>query len=176
MMDLIKEKEFIKKFLESKTDFKKELIDKGKLIQLSEIDPIWEREPNELRFTDEDTGLECYICRHERGHLCGYVIIPENHPLYESRDSWDYWKYPIDDLEVHGDITFAGKYHAIGEYVIGFDCAHAGDISPYNGYEDILPGSSKLRYVFKDEIYRDMEYVKGECKRLAKQIKEMEQK
>jgi len=40
----------------------------------------WEGEPDELRF--EASGLPCLIlCHANMMHLCGYVGVPDNHPL-----------------------------------------------------------------------------------------------
>jgi hypothetical protein len=43
---------------------------------------------------------------------------------------------------------------------LGFDCAHAGDLSP----------SYSRRYGFGDGIYRSISYVEMECRALARQI------
>lgn len=72
------------------------------------------------------------------GHWCGYVGVPEGHPLFGQGDS--------DGLfAVHGGITFAGacqedKEHGVCHaplpgrpekvWWLGFDCAHAGDLMP----------------------------------------------
>lgn len=42
----------------------------------------WEAEPKELDFADEATGLACYMRRGPGGHWCGYVALPDGHPLY----------------------------------------------------------------------------------------------
>lgn len=40
----------------------------------------WLVEPPSLEFSHE--GLECYIRRETEGHLCGFVGVPREHPLY----------------------------------------------------------------------------------------------
>lgn len=152
----------------------------------------WDTEPNEDHF--EHAGLQCAIYRHERsGHLCGYVQVPEGHPLHgkdygdqvpESLRALldDALKGPIgkrnlvsilcanlDDggridllIDVHGGLTFSGKLRGAAGYWFGFDCAHAGDYSPYRG-----------RWM-DDETYRDIEYVRTECRRLAEQLAAMQ--
>lgn len=51
---------------------------------------------------------------------CGYVKLPENHPLYEV----NYTEYPDNvSLQVHGGVTFSGKL---------LDMAHFDDFDPYN--------------------------------------------
>ncbi len=48
----------------------------------------------------------------------------------------------------------------------GFDCAHAWDMSP---------GNTKYHLThIRDEVYRDLPYVKQQCQRLAGQLKELE--
>ena len=84
--------------------------------------------------------------------LCGYVILPKNHPyigldLYEG----EYNKNPLNELRVHGGVTFADYIGGYG-YAIGFDCAHAIDYG----------------------VWRDEAYVINELKRLAEQLKEVE--
>jgi hypothetical protein len=82
-------------------------------------------------------GFDCQIIRHRSGHWCGYVGVPESHPLYgkgygEYIDTQDWMveqrsnafapipllchagrgvtnQLPIDlALDVHGGITFSG--------------------------------------------------------------------
>lgn len=50
--------------------------------------------------------------------LCGYVALPKGHPLYGKH---------YDDLTIkcHGGLTYS-KFED-NDWVIGFDCAHAGD-------------------------------------------------
>ena len=90
---------------------------------------------------------------------CGYVEVPERHPLhgadlYEGNRVND-----LMNLEVHGGVTFADEIN--GVYYIGFDCAHAGDLVPAYEFECW-------------ETYRDEDYVRKEIERLAYQIKEFE--
>ena len=62
----------------------------------------------------------------------GYVVIPKGHKLH-GKD------YDNIDVDVHGGLTFAANSDELdweelieedkGGYVVGFDCAHAGDNS-----------------------------------------------
>lgn len=116
----------------------------------------WLNEPDRLLWKDPDTGLWCFIRRHESlMHLCGYVVLDPEHPWNEIEP----YKHPV---EVHGGPTFFGPLDEteISANWIGFDCAHAGDFSP---------GMSKF---WPDDEYRTIDYVKGECSLLAKQIQE----
>lgn len=113
--------------------------------------PEWEIEPNEVLFVSH--GYWCEVKRHpELGHLCGYVYMGAHHPLASE---------PEPDLAVHGGITFNNGTK------MGFDCGHAGDMSPF-----------MLRYGFKDysnpnyhERYRNMAFVKGQLENLAAQLR-----
>ena len=51
----------------------------------------------------------------------GYVEIPKGHTLYQV----DY--YDLQDIDVHGGLTFSGYLDFSDEYLIGFDCGHGGD-------------------------------------------------
>ena len=48
----------------------------------------WQDEPDKVQWADEATGLPCLAVRHpELGNWCGYVGVPEGHPLFGVR--WD---------------------------------------------------------------------------------------
>lgn len=55
----------------------------------------WHDERDLVEWTDEATGYSCLITRHPNmGHLCGYVGITKDHPLYGK----DYkFKIPVND-------------------------------------------------------------------------------
>jgi len=115
----------------------------------------WLNEPNSLIWQDKKTGLICEIHRNPKmGHLCGYVNIPENHPLIEK-------DYNDLNFNVHGGVTFSNKL--LNSYKncwkIGFDCAHSEDLSPF-----LSPFNNNYT------TYKTIKYVKAECKKLAKQI------
>lgn len=64
-------------------------------------------------------------------------------------------------IDVHGGLTFSGDdWPEKGGWWFGFDCSHAGDLTP------------DLREDYAEETYRDSAYVKAECKKLAKQLAE----
>ena len=66
-------------------------------------------------------------------------------------------------FRVHGGITYCAdrepKQEPDGNWWLGFDCAHSGDLSPGLGFS------------FSGDIYRDIEYVKAECEALAQQLR-----
>lgn len=73
-------------------------------------------------------GFKCTVIKHpEMGHYCGYVWLPEDHPLANGGER------DINNLaSVHGGVTY-NAWEDVGKekfYVVGFDCAHAGDYVP----------------------------------------------
>lgn len=97
-------------------------------------------------------GYQCKIRRHNALlHLCGYVKLPESSPFYE-KDYGTIEEMTDYDIPAHGGLTFAG-FDRDGDYIIGFDCAHAWDIVPQMVFD---------RYqttCLNDGVYRDMDYV-----------------
>lgn len=136
-------------------------------------DGEWNSEPDKLQWQDEATGLPCLIVRNVVGALCGYVGVDSGHPWYGV--SYGYQEdCPDERVSVHGGLTYSdfcmeaenGICHvpAAGEpdrvWWLGFDCAHAGDMSPAYSYLLSLPRES----------YRNVAYVKAQCASLAAQI------
>lgn len=136
----------------------------------------WNNEPDEYSFVDDETGYKCFIFRmFLLGHLCGYVEVPEHHKLYGA----DHNIEVLQDIEVHGGITFGDKHYFIKDnvFVFGFDCGHPGDLMPcYHLFDVITKIPRDLRFapLIADSSYKDIEYVKAECKKLAKQLKALE--
>lgn len=111
----------------------------------------WDNEPDRLEF--ESHGLPCVIQRTKTvGTLCGYVGIPVGNLF---GDDYDNVK-----VDVHGGLTYSGYGPGEGRstWWFGFDCAHYGDLMP--------------KFDITDEYgtYRDIEYVKAECIKLAAQL------
>jgi len=89
-------------------------------------------------------GLRCVVARMQRlhRHLCGYVAVPEGHPLFgksyltEYDETGEALPNPVNDLEVHGGITYAeptlSNVKSSGVWWLGFDCAHARDFDGPN--------------------------------------------
>lgn len=120
----------------------------------------WENEPTEEEWVDEKTNLPCRIQRHpDHLHLCGYVGVGKDHPLFGK--TYD----DALDLEVHGGLTYSDTEDD-GIHWFGFDCAHAGDLSP-----GILTSLFRAGYNYcRSEEYRTWDYVKSEVLNLAKQL------
>lgn len=122
----------------------------------------WIYEPDHVTFTH--AGRICHIYRHQDwGHLCGYVEILEDSPIKDI----DVFDMPF---SVHGGITFSDKlkFDDNENFAIGFDCAHANDLSP--GL--IIRGGMAFPDLFL--IYKDIEYVTQEVKNLAEQVHKYE--
>jgi hypothetical protein len=129
----------------------------------------WDAEP-ENRVEWRHEGVPCLLVRHPRyGHWCGYAAVEPGHPWHGK----DYDDVPVD---VHGGLTYADKCGAIpavchvpqpGEpddvWWLGFDCAHARDMSP--GMWG--PG---MWWRVSDEVYRDQRYVQQQTDALAEQV------
>lgn len=142
----------------------------------------WENEPDKIQWVDEKTGLDCLIHRHPRsGHLCGYVGVAEGHPLFEK-------EYEHADVDVHGGLTYSqfcedttcedqGICHVPYEgrpekvWWLGFDCAHFGDLQPSS--KDFWKDYPEIVRHFERDKYRDVNYVKAECAKLAAQLAAM---
>jgi len=117
----------------------------------------WETEPDKVEF--EYKGFKCLILRHPTLlHLNGYVGLTENHQYYGK----DCSKI---DIDVHGGLTFAemgdGENWPKGYYWIGFDTGHCTDYSP--GMEKIINRGT-------NEIYKNIDYVTNEVKKLVDQL------
>ena len=124
----------------------------------------WDNEPDRKKFTDKETGYCCVISRASiSGSLCGYVGIPESHPLYGR----DYMRGPLSNINVHGGLTFSDHIRddiAPLRWWFGFDCAHFEDISPGYDYTFLEPYA----------VYRTWGYVKRHVKILAEELKKNE--
>jgi len=141
---------------------------------------LWENEPDSLSFVDEDTGYTCFIRRNLIvGHLCGYVFIPDD-LVNKAKELSE----KIKDIDIHGGITYKGYIEGIADkikpYAIGFDCAHAWDFVPYmymHGCKELSPEviiEGTMEYQSKMDItYKDINFVKNECRKLAKQLHEI---
>lgn len=121
---------------------------------------------------------------------CALPVIPDSMKEQTFTDCWDH--SPSSKVEVHGGLTYSGfcqenvdegegicHIPAPGRpanvFWFGFDCSHLGDLSP----GDLARAQEEgFQYPFTDprargEEYRDMDYVKAEVTRLAKQLKEV---
>ena len=154
-------------------------------------DGVWVDEPDTVLFKYK--GYDCEVERivspenpkHTNhmfgGHLCGYIRIPEGHPLFGQV------VFDLDDrldINVHGGLTFGEMID--GEYWIGFDCAHSGDCMPSMEYlKKTDPSLISIRKAFPipktmenhalfNPVYRNVDYVIAEIKDAVEQLIAME--
>jgi hypothetical protein len=122
-----------------------------------DLQKLIDKEGDELQWDHACSNgiiIHCSIHRNNVKALCGYITLTPDNTLYGIG-------YDDLDLRVHGGLTY-NSYDEDKNWVIGFDCAHHGDLTPYFLLdEDSVFG---LR-----GTYRDMEYVKSECENLAEQ-------
>lgn len=117
--------------------------------------PWWD-EPDRVEWM-HPTGVECRAIRGPFGAWCGYAGVPKGHPLYGA-------DYTGLSAEVHGGLTYAGELRGSTSWWLGFDCAHAGDVTPSNlahGFPS-YPG----------EEYRPLTYVIEQVEQLARWMAE----
>jgi len=99
--------------------------------------------------------FECIIRRNTRGgHLCGYVTLTPDNDFFGK----DYDNIPV---HCHGGLTYASDEG--DKWVIGFDCAHYGDLQPFWSNQEIYGSNG---------TYKDMDYVSKECESICEQISE----
>lgn len=115
----------------------------------------WQKEPDV--WEDTHLGFSLMASRHPfNGCWRGYIKIPQGHLWYRMD------KEEI-NARVHGGLTFSDSADDV--WWVGFDCGHGYDFSPvYNRLPIAIRAPS-----IKDLPYRDLEYVKQECRRLAEQ-------
>lgn len=162
----------------------------------------WIDEPDKMQWLDEDTGLPCLAVRSPLGAWCGYVGVSEGHPLfhksyteiygdsiYDDDDNYVGEGEPLADIRVHGGLTFGGfcvedgKEHGICHVVEpgendrvfwhGFDCSHAGDLSPGLLASDRKAGierSMNESLFGEPDEYRTIEYAHAMTTSLARQL------
>jgi hypothetical protein len=145
----------------------------------------WSDEPDKAQWYDEATGLPCLVVRGPCGALCGYVGVRPGHPWhgveYDSVETVEEDEWGCKSPDVHGGLTFSapcthgadpatGICHipAPGDtdniWWLGFDCAHAGD------YTDMKYDNAwRERFPPRGDVYRDYDYARSECGKLAKQ-------
>jgi len=109
----------------------------------------------------EHAGFKCRVWKHPYlGHFCGYVVLPKTHP-YAGKNSQDI------DVDVHGGLTFHGWEG--DDYIVGFNCAHAGDLVP--GLLTHSLGEPGERVLDEQGHLWTVEEVVEETNRLAEQLK-----
>lgn len=70
----------------------------------------------------EHAGMTCAIRHGAFGAPCGYVRIPDGHPLH------DVW-YGDCDVDAYGGLTFSGELPGEEGFWLGFDMGHIDDMA-----------------------------------------------
>jgi len=144
------------------------------LVRVSKFEHIageWDDEEDLQKF--ESSGYQCIVLRGPVGSLNGYVELPLGHPSFGKH-------YDDVDVEVHGGLTYGSHTNPdTGEkdlgFWLGFDTAHAGDITPktssllraFSEAFEPRPGGTK-------DTYKNFAYVREQVVSLAKQLKAIE--
>jgi len=111
-----------------------------------------------------EAGLPAAVMWVNDSHRCGYVELTEDSIFYgitNEREVHVILQKSIDDLSVHGGVTFFDTPYWIdsniedSNFFVGFDCAHSGDATRYSPIEGEL---------------RSLDYCIEECESLAKQL------
>jgi hypothetical protein len=144
----------------------------------------WQDEPDRVDFVH--AGFACFVKRNHHGNLCGYVGVPCEHPAYGKGDD-------NLDLYCHGGITYANRCQGELCHVpvpgmpddvwwLGFDCAHAGDLSPglnarlRETRAQAIEHGAPWALAFdptpfeREDVYRALPYVRAQCEHLAEQL------
>lgn len=146
---------------------------------------VWHDEPDERRWEDSATGLQCFIRRGPAGTWFGYVGVRDGHPAFgidASKYSFDVDEIlnglsaervsiqkQINDISVHGGLTYSGsdELRGLDRHWFGFDCDHAGDFCPaHQPISDLGRPTGWGDF----ETYRTIGYVEKECANLAAQL------
>lgn len=132
---------------------------------------IIQKEPNYETF--EYRGYKCVIKRmmYLGGQLNGYVRIPKASKFYDAtKQDMGYDDIPI---ECHGGLTFTGKLEdePEDEFYIGFDTAHFQDYMPFMQFQL----SQYFNHEHESETYKDINYVRKECRDIVDQLLVLEQ-
>lgn len=172
----------------------------------------WDHEPDKVQWQDEATGLPCLALRshgHWCGYVGvpkGHPFYEKGYSekICDCKDN-EYSCYdhsPECRVEVHGGLTFSDHCHTSDDpeiqshlichvpdpgepdniWWLGFDCAHAGDKTPYTTQEELdIHNQVRRKMLAKgyteeqlvNYCYRTLDYVKEQCRSLALQLKEI---
>lgn len=134
----------------------------------------WMHEPDFAEYNDPVTGYYYQIKRNSAGALCGYVGVGPSHPCFGKH-------YGDVEAHAHGGLTYSdAKRDNPAIWLLGFDCAHLGDLCP-ELFTLRQPGGLLYRGSFargvgafgEHEEYRDWDFVKAQIASLAAQLAEI---
>jgi hypothetical protein len=128
-------------------------------------DRPWETEPDNMKWTEPTTKYKCEVRRNPIT-LCllGYVTVPKKH---------HYYGLGYNDVmaNVHGGLTYSDK----GTF--GFDCSHAGDLTPgvlLSILQSAADPSGYAELTLTHDTYRTFGWVVKETENLAKELHKMD--
>jgi hypothetical protein len=110
------------------------------------------------------------------GYLCGYIIVPKNHPFFCQ------FEICYENIYCHGGITFNKFKDDV--HLIGFACAHLGDYIPACEHmKKTIPEMIEIEkafplpegmedYLWLKPIYKNLNYCIEECKNIINQLVE----
>lgn len=137
------------------------------------------------------TGLEAVVVMTTLGTRNGYIVKKLDTPLQSYRHTINFediekWtpkliekQKTINDIEVHGGITYADYHSELQEYVIGFDCNHAWDLPDWETADKLFGNDPdylkhldirKQSYRPLDAEIRTLDYCIRQCEKLAEQL------
>ena len=162
-------------------------------------DPVWEREPDSLDYTDDATGYLVAMRRGPMKHWCAYVGIPAGHPWHglgydtpvKAFAGAMEREFAIDDIGVIQLIC--GSLDAVPEeniYRLSVILRCHGGVAwaankPASGKPDgrwwfgfdcshsgdYVPGLSRYHADDGSEVYRDVDFVKAAASKLCADLK-----
>lgn len=110
---------------------------------------------NEMRVEEKFKykGYNCIITLSDYGWRCGYIILPNSHPLAHKE------LHELTDIECHGGINYSDNTHSCfnldgigGGWIIGFSFDHFKDEYDLQA----------VKQVFGEKAYREaLEYMKN---------------
>lgn len=115
-----------------------------------------------------EAGLPAVVLLVNDGsHHCGYVALPAD--LADN----DFINYdPEKCISVHGGVTYQDTLPQLEDkIVIGFDCAHYGDLMKCP--EKYKGTPLEEFYMYSEGVWRDEQYCTDECESMAKQLMAM---
>jgi hypothetical protein len=83
---------------------------------------------------------------------------------------WDNYEAWVDLIKAT-TVCCVDSAKIVDVWWFGFDCAHAGDMSP--GLAAITRAIPMPEYLYDPDVYRDFAYVEAECEALANQLADM---
>jgi hypothetical protein len=128
-------------------------------------DRPWETEPSHKVWKEPTTKYKCEIKRNSLTlALCGYVTVPKKH---------HYYGLGYNDVmaNVHGGLTYSNR----GTF--GFDCSHAGDLTPGLLLSVLQTAKDPREYAeltITHDTYRTFDWVMKETEDLAKCLHDMD--